>query len=233
MKRLAITLGALCASATFAGNAAAQPPRGAYTDDTVSLSYPMLEWIHRNLNKPGAVKRLRAAYPAADKLRGFLAAHMGTSMGNSIAVLAIGFATGRESAHYKMANDFGAAMPRVEGFTAEEIRSAAALCAASSLREVQWEADRKAVRSKSTSLETGWKLIKITSDDPLVPTEEAALLARDFLGGIRKDDPRLDKLSAATRNDILDYRNKFKSGLDNLLELRRRRFDRIYANPPD
>ena len=196
-------------------------PIGQYTDDTVSLSYPMLEWIHRNLNKPRAIDHLRADYPAAVKLKAFLSGHIGAGMANSIAVISIVFTTGREQAHYKMSNDYGAGMPRVEGWNAAETRNVAALCIASSLRQIQWEADRQAVRAKSTSLETAWKLVNLTTDDPLVPTEEAGLLARDFLVGLEKSDPRLDKLNTTIKADILDFRDKFKSQLNQLVPLKK------------
>jgi hypothetical protein len=193
----------------FAGAALGAKPVGTYSDETINLSYPMLEFMNRAMYKQGSLDVIEKQYPGAKLLQKFLSDSLGSGPADSIAYFSISFKEHQERGSYKRANDYGPGMTRVEGWTAEDIQNIAALCEAFVLRRLKFEEDRKLVKSPSTNPKASWETVKRAGKDPLIPSESAAALGADFLDTVKSDDPRLPGVDAASRKQIDDFRGRY------------------------
>jgi hypothetical protein len=211
MRNAPLTFPLLCALVT---SVAAQPapnlpvmqPTGNYSDATIHMSWPILDYAHRCVQSNG--KALLQKYPGAEKLGVFLSQHI-----SDLSYLAISYRPGAEAARFKRKDDLGPNLEPVSQWVAVDMKPIAAFAEAAILRQIQ-------IRDKrfdTGNIVEAWSFTKGVAGDVLVPREEAALVAKRFLA-ISQTPGALAGIDKPLKAEIEEFRGKFKFNIDLIVD---------------
>jgi hypothetical protein len=182
----------------------AQPaPREHYDDDTIYLSWPMIEYINRCVMSDQA--GLEAAYPGTAKFASLLKTIVRPSgRQGSASYLELRFSVNLERVRFKMENDYETTIGKTNGWAASEIRAIAALCEAI----IQQRVIIKEHKYDKDKLIKEWSFVKSVAANRLIPPREAAEAAQHFLV-LLSDNSSSKALDQQTKKEVEAFEARY------------------------